>query len=185
MKQKVIIISSSPRRKGNSEILCEQFQKGALESGCDVEKINLNDYIIHPCIACDYCRKHDSICFRQDDANKIIQKMIYADIWVLSTPVYFYSVSAQMKLLIDRFYAREYTIRESLKRKKVYFIVTSGAPDLSEHTATIESLRGFIQVLKTVDEAGIINGAGAFELGDAIHHPAYLEAYHMGKSING
>lgn len=63
--------------------------------------------------------------------------------------------------------------------------MTSGASDLSEHIATIESLRGFIQVLKTVDEAGIINGAGAFELGDATHHPAYLEAYQMGKSING
>lgn len=184
MKQKVIIISSSPRRKGNSEILCEQFQKGALESGCDVEKINLNDYTIHPCIACDYCRKHDSVCFHQDDAHQIIQKMIDADIWVLSTPVYFYSVSAQMKLLIDRFYAREYAIRESSKHKKVYYIVTSGAPDLNKHTATIESLRGFIQVLRTVDEAGVINGAGAFELGDVTHHLAYLQAYQMGKSIN-
>ena len=184
MKQKVLIISSSPRRKGNSEILCNQFTKGAKEAGCDVVKINLNDYSIHPCVACDYCRKHDSVCFQNDDANTIIQQMIDADIWVLSTPVYFYSVSAQMKLLIDRFYAREYEIRESQKRRKVYYIVTSGAPNLSKHVATIESLRGFIQVLRTVDEAGMINGAGAFQINDVYKHPAYLEAYTMGKQIN-
>lgn len=185
MSKKIIVISSSPRRKGNSEILCEQFVKGAQEAGCEVKKINLNDYNIHPCIACDYCRNHENTCFRKDDANAIIQQMIDADVWVLSSPVYFYSVSAQLKLLIDRFYAREYEIRESQKRKKVYYIVTSGAPDLSEHTATIESMRGFVKVLRTVDEAGIINGAGAFQLEDALKHTAYLEAYYMGKQLNG
>ena len=180
---KVIIISSSPRRKGNSEILCQQFAKGALEAGNEVEKINLNAYNIHPCIACDYCRKHNNECFRKDDANEIIHKMIDADIWVLSSPVYFYSITAQMKLLIDRFYAREYEIRESPKHKKVYYILTSGASDLSEHPGAIESLRGFIQVLRTIDEAGIINGAGAFKLNDAYNHPSYQQAYEMGKMI--
>lgn len=184
MSKKVLIISSSPRRKGNSEILCNQFSKGAREAGCEVEKIKLNDYSIYPCIACDYCHKHDNICFRKDDANTIIQKMVDADIWVLSSPVYFYSVTAQMKLLIDRVYAREFEIRESDRRRKVYYIVTSGAPDLSEHTATIESMRGFVKVLRTVDEAGIINGAGAFQLDDALKHHAYIEAYEMGKQIN-
>ena len=120
MRQKVVIISSSPRRNGNSEILCNQFLKGAKEAGCEVEKINLNDYTIQPCLACEYCRRHQNICCQKDDANEIIQKMIDADIWVLSSPVYFYSISAQMKLLIDRFFAREYEMRESQKRKKVY-----------------------------------------------------------------
>lgn len=183
MKKKVVIISSSPRRNGNSEMLCHQFYKGAVEAGHDVEKLNLNDYTIYPCIACDYCRKHENKCFREDDANMIVQKMIDADVWVLSTPVYFYSVSAQMKLLIDRFYAREYEIRESQHRKQAYFIVTSGAPSLEYDVGTIESLRGFIKVLRTVDEAGIVNGCGAFKLGDALSHPAYQEAYAMGLKI--
>ena len=183
MRQKVVIISSSPRRNGNSEILCNQFLKGAKEAGCEVEKINLNDYTIQPCLACEYCRRHQNICCQKDDANEIIQKMIDADIWVLSSPVYFYSISAQMKLLIDRFFAREYEMRESQKRKKVYYIITSGASDLSEHTATIESLRGFIQVLRTVDEAGIMNGAGAFLKGDVLKQPAYQFAYEMGKQM--
>ena len=125
------------------------------------------------------CIRDRNICCQKDDANEIIQKMIDADIWVLSSPVYFYSISAQMKLLIDRFFAREYEMRESQKRKKVYYIITSGASDLSEHTATIESLRGFIQVLRTVDEAGIMNGVGAFLKGDVLKHPAYQSAYEI------
>ena len=184
MNKKVVIISSSPRRKGNSEILCDQFLKGALEAGCEVEKINLNDYTIHPCLACEYCRKHENVCCQKDDAHMIIQKMIDADVWVLSSPVYFYSISAQMKLLIDRFFAREYEVRESHKRKKVYYILTSGAPDLSEHRATIESMRGFVDVLRTIDEAGIMSGAGAFMKDDIFKHPAYQQAYMMGKQLS-
>ena len=185
MTKKVVIISSSPRRKGNSQELCKQFRKGAKEAGHEVEIINLNDYKINPCLACEYCRKHEQRCFQKDDADRIIQKMIEADVWVLSTPVYFYSVSAQMKLLIDRFFAREYEIRNASKQRDVYYILTSGVPDLRDHLGTIESLRGFIQVLKTVKEAGIINGAGAFMPGDIFDHPAYQKAYEMGRGMIG
>lgn len=115
MNKKVMIISSSPRRKGNSEILCEQFIKGIDKDMYDLEYLNLNDYHILPCLACEYCRQHQNQCIRKDEANIVIEQMIEADIWVLSTPVYFYSVSAQMKLLIDRMFAREYEVREAKK----------------------------------------------------------------------
>lgn len=180
---KVLIISSSPRRNGNSEILCQQFASRAKEKGAKVEQLNLNDYSIQPCLACEYCRSHNNQCIRKDDANTVIQKMIDADIWVLASPVYFYSVSSQMKLLIDRMFAREYEIREAKNRKVVYFIITSGASDKEQMVGTVESLRGFIRVLRTVDEGGIIYGTGAFLKGDVLKHPAYQEAYLMGKSI--
>lgn len=183
MSRKCLIISSSPRRKGNSEILCQQFAKGAMEAGVEVEKINLNDYNILPCLACEYCRHHDNQCIRKDDSNQVIQKMIDADIWLLASPVYFYSISSQMKLLIDRMFAREYEIRNAKKRKDVYYLITSGSPDYDQMTGTIESLRGFIKVLKTVDEKGIIYGTGAFLLGDAKKHVAFNQAYEMGKAV--
>lgn len=181
--KKVLIISSSPRRNGNSELLCKQFLKGAKEAKTDVEMVNINDYHIAPCIACEYCRRHTRTCFKKDDANTIIQKMIEADIWVLATPVYFYSMSAQLKTLIDRMFAREYEIRESTKRKQVYFIVTSGTTDKERLVGTIESLRGFIKVLQTVDETNIIYGTGAFRLGDVNTHPSYKEAYLLAKQL--
>ena len=181
--KKCVIISSSPRRKGNSQILCEQFLKGAKEAGHEVEIINLNDYHIEPCLACEYCRTHQHQCVRKDDADMIVKKMIEADVWVLSTPIYFYSVSAQMKLLIDRFFAREYEIREANKRKDVYYIFTSGSPDMSAMSGALESFRGFVKVLRTVDEKGIVNGLGAFQLQDVYQHAAYTQAYEMGKNI--
>lgn len=181
--KKVLIISSSPRRNGNSELLCKQFLKGAKEAKLDVEKININDYHISPCIACEYCRGHNRICFKKDDANTIIQKMIEADVWVLASPVYFYSISAQLKILIDRMFAREYEIREATKRKLVYFIITSGTTDKKQLLGTIESLRGFIKVLQKVDEGGIIYGTGAFMLGDAKNHSAYKEAYLLARQL--
>lgn len=183
MKKKVIIISSSPRRKGNSEILCKQFMKGINKDKYDFEYMNLNDYHILPCLACENCRQHHNQCIRKDDALIVIEKMIEADIWVLSTPVYFYSVSAQMKLLIDRMFAREYEVREAQKRKVAYFMITSGSSDHNQMVGTLESLRGFIRVLRTVDEGGIIYGTGAFLKGDALTHPAYQQAYEMGKLL--
>lgn len=183
MSKKIIVISSSPRRNGNSEVLCNQFIQGANKAGHHVEKINLNDYKINPCLACAYCRKHNNQCFQKDDANLIIQKMIEADVWVLSSPVYFYSITAQMKLLIDRFFAREFEIRKSNKRKQVYYILTSGAPDLTDFPGALESLKGFVKVLRTVDEVGYINGQGAFNLGDANNHLAFKQAYKIGLEV--
>lgn len=180
---KVCVILSSPRRKGNSALLGEQFAKGAKEAGHEIEMIYLSSYDIQPCLACEYCRHHDHQCIRKDDADQVISKMIEADIWVLATPCYFYSVSAQMKLLMDRFFAREYEIREAKKRKQVYYIVTSGASGMENMQGVMESLRGFVKVLRTIDEAGVIDGTGAFQLGDAKSHPAFQKAYEMGKSI--
>ena len=92
-------------------------------------------------------------------------------------------MSAQLKILIDRMFAREYEIRNSPKRKTAYLILTSGSTDREQMHGTIESFRGFIKVLKKVDEGGIIYGLGAFNKGDAYTHPSYDEAYQMGSTI--
>lgn len=181
--KKVCIISSSPRRNGNSNILCKQFSKGAKEAGLEVEIIQLNKYHISPCLACEYCIKHNHECIIKDDSQMIIEHLIKADIWVLATPVYFYSISAQLKLLIDRFFAREYEIRDSTKRKEVYFIITSGSPNINDG-GTLESLKGFIKVLRTIDIKGIIDGCGAFKINDIYNHKSYNQAYEIAKNIN-
>ena len=181
--KKAVAICASPRRHGNSEVLADQLIKGAKEAGHEVEKVVLNQYAIKPCLACEYCRSHDHQCIQKDDANQVIDQIIKADVFVFATPIYFYSLSAQLKILIDRFFAREYEIRESLKRKKAYLILTSGTKDIDQTIGTVESFRGFIKVLRTVDEGGIIYGLGAFLKGDALNHCAYLEAYETGKNI--
>lgn len=181
--KRVVVISSSPRRHGNSETLADQFIKGAKDAGHDVEKVVLNQYPMKPCLACEYCRSHQNECIQKDDANQVIDKIIKADVFVFATPIYFYSLSAQLKILIDRMFAREYEIRESSTRKKAYLILTSGTTDKEQTIGTVESFRGFLRVLRTVDEGGIIYGLGAFLKGDAQKHPAYQEAYEEGKNV--
>lgn len=180
---KVVVVCSSPRRHGNSEVLADQFMKGASDAGHEVEKVVLSQYKMAPCLACEYCRSHEGQCVQKDDADKVIDKIIKADVFVFATPIYFYSLSAQLKTLIDRFFAREYEIRESDRRKKAYLILTSGTKDKEQTIGTVESFRGFIKVLRTVDEGGIIYGLGAFQKGDAQQHPAFTEAYKAGKEL--
>ena len=111
MAVKVLAISASPRKDGNSDVLCEQFLKGASEVGNEVEKISLRQMNITPCIACYGCSKSHK-CVKEDDMHNILQKLIGADVIVLATPVYFYSMDAQMKTMIDRCLPRYQEIRD-------------------------------------------------------------------------
>ena len=106
MSKKVLILSESPRRGGNSDLLCDEFMRGAVESGNEVEKIRVAEKKIGYCSACYFCRDHGGACAIKDDMAEVLQKMIDADVIVLSSPVYFYSIDAQLKALIDRTVAR-------------------------------------------------------------------------------
>ena len=101
MNKKVLIISGSPRKGGNSDLLCDEFMRGAVEAGNEVIKIRVAEKRIGFCNACYYCRQSGGVCAKKDDMADILQKMIDADVIVLASPVYFYSIDAQMKALID------------------------------------------------------------------------------------
>ncbi len=175
---KVLAISSSPRKNGNSDLLCDQFLKGAAQMGHATEKIRLAGLDIHPCMACCGCGETHS-CVQKDGMTEVLEKVIAADVIVLAVPVYFYSMAAQMKLFIDRCFSR-YT---QIKNKQFYFIVTAADPQHSAADETIAGLRGFLRCLPGAEEKGIIYGTGAWDKGDALRHPAYEKAFEMGKTI--
>ncbi len=85
--KKVLIISSSPGKEGNSDILCDEFACGTREAGHDVEKIRLTEKNVGYCQGCYACQKLKK-CVKNDDANEIVNKMLNADVIVLATPVY-------------------------------------------------------------------------------------------------
>ena len=89
MAKKVLILSGSPRKGGNSDTLCDQFMKGAQEAGNEVEKIWVQGKKVAPCFACYYCNDHKGECAIKDDMKEILEKMLAADVLVLSSPVYF------------------------------------------------------------------------------------------------
>ena len=101
MSKKVLILSSSFRKGGNSDTLCDQFAMGARDAGHAVEKIFLNDKHIGYCRGCGVCNTTHK-CIQKDDMAEILNKMVEADVIVMGTPVYFYSMNGQMKTLIDR-----------------------------------------------------------------------------------
>ena len=94
--KKVLIISASPRKGGNSDTLCDEFLRGAKDAGHDVEKIFLRDKKINYCTGCGLCNTNGySACSQKDDAPEILEKMVNADVIVLATPVYFYTMDGQ------------------------------------------------------------------------------------------
>lgn len=179
MTKKVLVLSGSPRKGGNSELLCDQFMRGASEAGHQTEMISLRDKQINYCTACDACQKNGGTCVQKDDMAKILDKMINAEVIVMATPVYFYTMNAQMKTLIDRTYAR-YT---AVSNKEFCFIMTAAVGNKKLLERTLESLRGFTSCLSGSKEKGVIYGTGAWNVGDIKKSPAMGQALEMGKHI--
>ena len=179
MAKRVLILSSSPRRGGNSDTLCDEFMRGAVEGNNEVEKIFLRDKTIHYCTGCSVCSLEKKPCPQKDDAAGIIEKMLAADVIVMSTPVYFYTMSAQMKTLIDRCCG----LYTEMKDKEFYFIATAAEDDRKLLERTIDTFQGFLDCLESPVIKGVILGAGVWHVGEIKDKPAMQEAYAMGRKI--
>lgn len=178
MAKNILVLSASPRKGGNSDTLCDRFVQGAQEAGHQAEKIFLRDMAINYCLGCETCLQNGGICVQKDDMAGILEKMIAAEVVVMATPVYFYSMDAQMKALIDRTVPR-YT---EIKNKELYFIATAAAEDKRLLERTIEGFRGFADCLEGAREKGALCAAGVWKRGDVKSTSAMQEAYMMGKN---
>ncbi|WP_455674636.1 flavodoxin family protein [Phocaeicola sp.] len=181
MNKKVLILSSSPRRGGNSDTLCNEFMRGAEESGNEVEKVFLRDKTIHYCTGCSTCSLHNKPCLQKDDAAEVIEKMLVADVIVLGTPVYFYAMSAQLKTLIDRCCG----LYTEMKDKEFYFIATAaeGEEGYDRLSHVFDNLMGFLDCLENPVVKGKVLGMNAWHVGEIKGNPAVQEAYEMGKQV--
>lgn len=179
MGRKVLILSSSPRRGGNSDTLCDEFLRGAIEAGNDAEKIFLADKKIGYCTGCSVCSLYGKPCPQNDDAAEVIDKMLAAEVIVMATPVYFYTMSAQMKTLIDRC-CGPYT---EMKNKEFYFILTAAEEERDKMLRTIDTFQGLLDCLDNPVIKGVVYGLGVWHVGEIKDKPAMAEAYEMGRSI--
>lgn len=179
MNKNVLILSSSPRKGGNSELLCDQFSAGAEEAGHNTEKIMFKDKKINYCTGCGACVSRGKGCSQKDDMAEILEKMLAADVIVMATPVYFYTMCGQMKTLIDRTCAR-YT---EIVNKKFYFILTAADNNKQAMERTVEEFRGFTSCLPGAVEKGVIYGIGAWKIGEIKTGDAMKTAYEMGKTV--
>ena len=178
MSKKVLILSGSPRKNGNSDILCDEFMKGAVEAGHQVEKIRIAEKNIGYCRACYACRE-TGVCAIKDDMADVLQKMINADVLVLASPVYFYSIDAQLKAVIDRSVARWLEVKD----KELYYIMTAADAEKTSMQTTLACFRGYADCVEGAKEMGIIYGTGVYEKGEVTDTKALQDAYEMGLRV--
>ena len=178
--KKVLILSGSPRKRGNSDILCDEFAKGAIAAGNEVEKIFVAEKKISLCTGCYFCREHGGRCAFNDDMGDILQKIIDCDVLVLSSPVYFYSISAQLKAVIDRTVARW----TEIANKDLYYIVTAAEDDSDTLDTTLACFHGFAKCIDGYEEKCTLYGKGVYEKGAVLARPELVQiAYEMGESV--
>lgn len=179
MSKTVLILSTSPRKGGNSDTLAEEFAHGAREAGHQVEKIELYNKAIGFCRGCLACQKTRR-CVIHDDADMIAQKMLTADVLVFATPIYFYEMCGQMKTLLDRsnpLYPTDYAFRE------VYLLAAAADGEPSAMDGAVKGLEGWLACFEKARLAGTVFGGGADAVGAIQGNPALREAYEMGVKV--
>jgi len=181
----ILILSGSPRKGGNTELLAEAFAKGAAAHH-HVEIVSVRDYKVNPCLGCNACFKTNGICAQKDDMALIYEKMMVstnhlsrADMLVIASPVYFYGISAQLKAVIDRFHN---PIRDSFHIKKMALLLV-GAATLPELFDAILTEYNLCLKFFNIKDAGKVLVRGVKEKGDINNTDALNEAYTLGLSI--
>lgn len=173
----VLIISSSPRKNSNSEQLAKAFYNGAKEAGNNVEFINLKDYNLGYCKACYVCEKTGK-CFQNDGMNEIAEKLLKADVIAFVTPVYFYTMSAQLKVLIDRLVPYYTQVRAD-----IYLFCTAWDSETKNLQLALESIRGCTRdCFEECEEKGALAVGGVNEAGAIEGREELKTAFEMGYS---
>lgn len=173
----VLIISSSPRINGNSDLLAKEFFKGAERANNRVELINISQKKINYCLGCYACRKLGH-CFQNDDMNEMARKVSECDVLVLASPVYFYTMCGQLKVFIDRL-VQSYTEIHA----DIYILLTAADDNLDNLHLALESIRGCTRdCLEGCEEKGVIVVGNVENKGDIELNSAMKTAFDMGKN---
>ncbi len=184
--KKVMIVVGSPRKKGNSAALARRAAAGAKAHGAQVEIFYLQDMNIQPCRACDACRKKkDMDCVLNDDMGKLYPKLRKADAILIASPIYWFTVSAQTKLFMDRWYAlgsEEEGYALAGKRFGIILTYADADPFLS---GAVNALRTFQDAFRFLgaQSVGMVYGS-AWKAGEIRRNKGVMaEAYELGRKL--
>ena len=175
MGKNIVILTGSPRKDGNSDRLAQAFAKGAESEGHNVTTYRTADMKIAGCTGCGYCFEHPGECIQKDDMQQILESLKTAEILVLASPVYFWGVTAQLKLAIDRTYA---LLRAKAPIKRAALLLTCG----SRTGATIPMFETMCEFSQW-ENAGVIVASGLREPNAIESHESLKEAEELGRTI--
>jgi multimeric flavodoxin WrbA len=185
MVKKVLVLLGSPRRKGNSAILAEQISRGAKSAKAKVETICLHGKKIAPCNDCFACQKKSSKgCAIRDDMQDIYLKLIEADAWVIASPVYWFTMSAQTKIFMDRCFALPAYHKDPFRGKRIAIAMTYGDKDPFS-SGCVNALRTFQDSYGYTESpiVGMVYGS-AMEAGEIrSNEPVMKEAFELGRQL--
>ncbi len=184
MSDFVLVLKGSPRENGNSSTLAEQVAAGAKAAGAEVESVSLHTLDIRPCDACDSCHETGGVCVIKDDMQSLYPQLRRASAILVASPVYWFTISAQAKLCIDRWYAFESPQGSELRGKKFGFVLTYGDTDLytSGGINAIHTYESMCRYLRA-DIVGMVYGS-ADKAGEVINQPELMEkAYQLGRKL--
>ena len=176
---KIVVLEGSPNRNGSTHILADCFRQGAEEAGHTVELINVAHANIRPCTGCIHCG-YEGPCVQKDDVEGIRRKILEADMLVFATPLYYYGMSAQLKIMVDRFCA----FNSSIQRKHMKSALLSVA--WNSDGWTFEALEAhyktLVQYLNLTD-MGMVLGKGCGSSAMTKHSPYTQRAYELGNRL--
>jgi len=177
-KMKILVITGSPRKNGNSATLADHFIKGAEEAGHEIVRFDAAFRKVHPCIACNSCGMNGPCVFK-DDFEFVREHIVEADCVVFATPMYYFGISAQLKAVVDRFYAINGSIHVP---KKAVLLMTYANTSASEAVPIKSHYEVLLKYLGWTD-AGQVIAPGVWPVG-AVQNTSFPEqAYRLGKSL--
>lgn len=176
MAKQVLILSSSPRQNSNSRVLCAQLAEGARSAGNTATILDVAELHISPCNGCEKCYQ-DSRCAIRDDMDTVWEHINQADVLVFASPIYFYNISAQLKLVIDRLYARY----RSMRPTEAALLLTCADGESAAKPARL----AYYKMVESchLTNRGVVIGSRLWGNDDLEGHSALSAAYRLGAGL--
>ncbi len=175
----VVVVTSSPRKGGNSDTLAMSFAEGAKAAGHNVKIIALRDLNLKFCMGCLFCQVHDR-CVLSDEMNGLYPDFEEADVLVFATPVYYYSISGQLKTFLDRLNP---LYSKKVKFRDVYLLASSADNEEKSMDVSVSVIQGWVDCFEGVKIAGVLRGTGVGAKGEIEKTEFPAVAYTMGENI--
>ncbi len=177
---KIVVITGSPRKNGTSFLLTQEFIAGAQSKGHEIVRFDVGQGGIHPCQGCDHCRTHDGQCIFHDEMDQIAPAVCSADLIVLAMPLYYYGMPAQIKAVIDRFYA----VNSVLMEKPMGAVLLATCGDNEDWT-----LQALVHHYETIcrylhwENIGMVLAPGVYQRADLEGTEYPMQAHALGASL--
>ena len=176
MSKNIVVLAGSPRKESSTDRLVAAFTEGAKGAGHTVTTFRVADMKIGGCLGCNHCFQETGVCVQKDDMQTILYALRKADTLVLASPVYFWSVTSQLKSVIDRTYA---LLKEGSSIKNAALLITCGDNSDAAAEPSIAMFRRICAYLKW-KEAGILVVPGVHVPQDINGRPELERAKQLG-----